>query len=61
MKSSARRPIEALELVALRIDANRAKGTPRQAAAEKLADEAVKEWKENLHHPKCPHCGKALR
>lgn len=53
--------LEALDLVALSIHAHQTKGTPEHAKAAKMADAAVAEWKENFHHPKCPHCGKALK
>jgi hypothetical protein len=57
----ARKPIEALHLVALSIDARQKEGTPGHAAAVRLHDEAVTMWKEQSNGKRCPHCGGRLR
>lgn len=48
--------LEALDLVALRIDEIQKQGTPEHAKAARIADKAVEQWKRDFH-TRCPHCG----
>lgn len=50
--------IEAICLVALRIDAEEKRGTPEHAEALALSNAAIKIWREQLRKRRtCPHCG----
>jgi hypothetical protein len=54
--------LEALDLIALSIDARQTEGTPRHAKAKRIAYAAVAQWKRDFaNRGKCPHCGKAIR
>lgn len=56
------KPLEALHVVLLGIDARKAKGTPRDKEAKELADFAVEEWKRQFwkSSKQCPHCGRKM-
>lgn len=53
------RKLDALDLVALSIDATCKKATKDHAKALKLLEEAKKIWREQAT-PRCPHCGEVL-
>ena len=53
------RKIEALDLVALSIDATSKKGTKDFAKAFKLLEDAKQLWREQAIK-RCPHCGENL-
>lgn len=53
--------IEALDIVGLHLAEIKARGTKQHAKLVSALEDFKREWKENLHHPKCPHCGKALK
>ena len=51
-----KRPIEALDIVALQIEANSKAGTPKHAKAVRILEAAKEQWFAKFK--KCPHCGK---
>ena len=63
MKAKPVQRLDAMDLVALSIDARRKEGTPEHAQAKRLSEQAVRLWKKQLSRRlsrKCPHCGGSL-
>ena len=53
--------IEAMDIVGLSILERQTADPKEKKKIAKAKEDAIAKWKEDLWHPKCPHCGKPLK